>query len=326
VRFRFIEEQRGAFPTDRLCCVMNVNPRGLRAFRSRPASRRQRVDMVVLAHIKEQSRLSLGSYGRTRMTEEPKGCAAKWAGDISYIWAREGWLYLAVILHLHSRRVIGWAVSNRMKRGLAIRALKMATALRLPPKGCIFHSDRGSQYCSHDYQKILREHGFKVSMGGKGNCYDNAAVETFFKTIKAERYRYLRIERPSDEDRARGTPDPAGTIHLPDWADREWLKQLVAEQLVTIRDKRGYAREAWQKMRERSEALDATVYARAAAWIIGADRFDERMWRQLEKQAGGRDCHCRAKHRARETNTPRAGQMTTPRRRGWKISTPRYME
>ena len=110
----------------------------------------------------------------------------KWAGDISYVWTREGWLYLAVILDLHSRRVIGWAVSNRMKRDLAIRALKMAIALRSPPRGCIFHSDRGSQYCSHDYQKILREHGFKASMSGKGNCYDNAAVETFFKTIKAD--------------------------------------------------------------------------------------------------------------------------------------------
>lgn len=87
----------------------------------------------------------------------------KWAGDITYIWTREGWLYLAVILDLHSRRVIGWAVSNRMKRDLAIRALKMAIAFRAPPKGCIHHADRGSQYCSHDYQKILRQHGFKVS-------------------------------------------------------------------------------------------------------------------------------------------------------------------
>jgi len=125
----------------------------------------------------------------------------KWAGDINYVWTREGWLYLAVFLDLHSRRVIGWAVSNRMKRDppdrqanakhsaerLAIRALKMAIALRQPPKGCIHHTDRGSQYCSHDYQKILRQHGFKVSMSGKGNCYDNSAVETFFKTIKAER-------------------------------------------------------------------------------------------------------------------------------------------
>ena len=96
----------------------------------------------------------------------------KWAGDISYVWTREGWLYLAVILDLHSRRVIGWAVSNRMKHDLAIRALKMAVALRQPPKGCIHHTDRGSQYCSHDYQKVLRQHRFRVSMSGKGNCYD----------------------------------------------------------------------------------------------------------------------------------------------------------
>ena len=109
---------------------------------------------------------------------------------------REGWLYLAVVLDLYSRRVIGWAVSNRMKRDLAIRALEMAVALRKPAKGCIHHSpsrglqatpcravDRGSQYCSHDYQKLLRKHGFKASMSGKGNCYDNAAMETFFKTI-----------------------------------------------------------------------------------------------------------------------------------------------
>ena len=238
MRFRFIEEHRGSFPANRLCHVMDVSTRGLRAHRSRPASRRQRFDMVTLAHIKEQSRLSLGSYGRPRMTEELKEIGLdvghrrvgrlmrqngisvvrtrkhkvttdsdhkfniapnlldrdlaaeqpnqKWAGDISYVWTREGWVYLAVILDLHSRRVVGWAVSKRMKRDLAVRALNMAIAFRAPPKGCIHHTDRGSQYCSHDYQKILRQHGFKVSMSGKGNCYDNAAVETFFKTIKAE--------------------------------------------------------------------------------------------------------------------------------------------
>ena len=92
----------------------------------------------------------------------------------------------AVILDLHSRRVIGWAESNRMKRDLAIRALNMAMAFRQPLKGCIHHVDRGSQYCSHDYQKILCQNDFKVSMSAKDKCYDNAAVETFFKTIKAE--------------------------------------------------------------------------------------------------------------------------------------------
>ena len=110
----------------------------------------------------------------------------KWVGDISYIWTREGWLYLAVIIDLYSCRVVGWAVSNRMKKDLAIRALNMAINLRKPPKGCIHHTDRGSQYCRHDYQKILRKHGFEVSMSGKGSCYDNSVAETFFKTLKAE--------------------------------------------------------------------------------------------------------------------------------------------
>jgi transposase InsO family protein len=100
----------------------------------------------------------------------------KWAGDISYIWTGEGWLYLAVILDLYSRRIIGWAVSDRLKRDLAIRALNMAVALRRPPPGCIHHTDRGSQYCSHGYQNLLCKHGFLVSMSGKGNCYDTGPL------------------------------------------------------------------------------------------------------------------------------------------------------
>ena len=110
----------------------------------------------------------------------------KWAGDITYVWTREGWVYLAVIIDLFSRRVVGWAISNRMKQDLAIRALNMAIALRRPPQSCIHHIDRGSQYCAHEYQKLLRKHGFRVSMSGKGNCYDNSAVESFFKSLKAE--------------------------------------------------------------------------------------------------------------------------------------------
>lgn len=145
-------------------------------------------------------------------------------------------------------------------------------------------------------------------------------------TFKAETYRYLRIERPSDEDRALGAPNPAGMIHLPDWADSEWLKQLVAEQLVTIRDRRGYARQEWQKMRERNEALDTRVYARAAAWILGADRFDERMWRQLEKQAGVETAVKAQGTEPEKSSEPQAGRIAAPRRRGWKISTPKYME
>lgn len=238
MRFAFIDRMKKAFPIEVLCCVMKVTSRGLRAWRSRPMSQRQRDDMVLLAHIREQHRLSLGSYGRPRMTEELKGLGfavghrrvgrlmsqngiqvfrthkykattdsahnlnvapnlldqdfgatgpnQKWAGDITYIWTREGWLYLAVIIDLYSRRVIGWAVSNRLKKDLTIQALKMAINLRQPPEGCIHHTDRGSQYCAHDYQKVLRKHRFKVSMSGKGNCWDNAVTETFFKTLKAE--------------------------------------------------------------------------------------------------------------------------------------------
>ena len=110
----------------------------------------------------------------------------KWSADISYIWTAEGWLYLAVLIDLFSRRVVGWAVSDRLKKDLALRALRMALVTRHPPSGLIHHSDRGSQYCSIDYQAVLRKHGLLISMSGKGNCYDNAVVETFFKTIKSE--------------------------------------------------------------------------------------------------------------------------------------------
>jgi len=110
----------------------------------------------------------------------------KWAADISYIWTAEGWLYLAIVVDLFSRRIVGWATSDRMKKDLALTAMKRALALRQPPRGILHHSDRGSQYCSGDYQKLLADHGILPSMSGKGNCYDNAMVETVFKTIKSE--------------------------------------------------------------------------------------------------------------------------------------------
>ena len=105
-------------------------------------------------------------------------------------------------------------------------------------------------------------------------------------TFKAETYRFLRQDRPTREEQAAGALCPPGTIHLPDWADGEWLKQLTAEQLVTVRTKRGFARLEWQKLRERNEALDTRVYARAAAWIAGADRWPEARWADLEAQLG----------------------------------------
>ena len=103
-------------------------------------------------------------------------------------------------------------------------------------------------------------------------------------TFKTETYRFLRLNRPTDEELDGGTGFPPGTVHLPAWVDSEWVKQLVAEQLVTVRTKRGFARLDWQKLRERNEALDCRVYARAAAWIAGADRWPEAKWRDLEHQ------------------------------------------
>ena len=103
-------------------------------------------------------------------------------------------------------------------------------------------------------------------------------------TFKSETYRFLRLERPTPEELAGGSRFPAGTLHLPGWIDSEWLKQLVAEQLVTVRNKRGFSRLEWQKLRERNEALDCRVYARAAAWILGADRWSEAQWLELERQ------------------------------------------
>ena len=110
----------------------------------------------------------------------------KWAADISYIWTAEGWLFLAIVLDLYSRRIVGWTVRDRLRKDLALSALQRALVLRQPRAGILHHSDRGSHYCSNDYQRMLDRHGFIPSMSGTGNCYDNAMVETLFKTIKSE--------------------------------------------------------------------------------------------------------------------------------------------
>ena len=110
----------------------------------------------------------------------------KWAGDITYIWTREGWLYLAVILDLFSRRVVGWAMDHRIDRRLVLGALDMALTVREPTEDLLHHSDRGSQYASEDYRKRLKAAGIACSMSRKGDCWDNAVVESFFGTLKQE--------------------------------------------------------------------------------------------------------------------------------------------
>jgi putative transposase len=109
-----------------------------------------------------------------------------WVTDITYIPTGEGWLYLAVILDLCSRFAVGWAMSERITDDLTLAALAMALARRRPPQGLLHHSDRGSQYASGDYQRVLAQHGIVCSMSRRGDCWDNAVAESFFATLKVE--------------------------------------------------------------------------------------------------------------------------------------------
>ena len=123
-----------------------------------------------------------------------------WVTDITYVWTDEGWLYLAAILDLFSRRVVGHAMSERIDRALVLQALRDAVGRRVPDAGLLHHSDRGSQYASGDYQHALSERGITCSMSRKGNCWDNAVAESFFATLKTECI-YLRRFATREEAR-----------------------------------------------------------------------------------------------------------------------------
>jgi len=120
----------------------------------------------------------------------------KWVSDISYIWTRQGWLYLAVVMDLYSRAIVGWSMNVRMTQQLVCDALTMALFGRGFPKSVIIHSDRGSQYCSKRYQRLIAMNGLRCSMGRRANCYDNAAMESFFHSLKVELvHRELYVSR-----------------------------------------------------------------------------------------------------------------------------------
>jgi putative transposase len=113
----------------------------------------------------------------------------RWASDITYLWTGQGWLYLAVVMDLYSRRIIGWSMSRRIDRRIVLNALNMALGQRRPGDDLIHHSDRGVQYLSDDFQALLKVNGITCSMSDKGSCYDNAVVESFFASLKRERTR-----------------------------------------------------------------------------------------------------------------------------------------
>jgi len=110
----------------------------------------------------------------------------KGGSDISYVWTDEGWVYLAVVMDLYSRAIVGWSMHRRMTQHLVCDALTMAIFRRHEPKGTILHSDRGSQYCSTRYQRLIKNTGLRCSMGRRATCYDNAAMESFFHTLKVK--------------------------------------------------------------------------------------------------------------------------------------------
>ena len=125
-----------------------------------------------------------------------------WVQDITYIWTSEGWLYLAIVIDLYSRKVVGWSMGSRMKAQLVGDALTMAMWQRKPKAGLIVHSDQGVQYASHQYRRILRLHGFVGSMSKKGCCWDNAVAESFFGSLKQERvhWRNYRTRYAAQQD------------------------------------------------------------------------------------------------------------------------------
>ena len=167
---RFTGTRVGRKRVERLMRESHIQARARRRYRVTTDSRH---DLPVAANILDQN----------FHAERPDQV---WATDITYIWTLEGWLYLAVVEDLFSRRVVGWSMATHMRTELVLGALEMAIGNRLPEGDLVHHSDRGSQYASYAYQKVLDSHGIQCSMSRRANCLDNAAVESFFGTLKTE--------------------------------------------------------------------------------------------------------------------------------------------
>ena len=238
MRYQFIQQHTGQFPTVALCRVLQVTRSGYYAWKGREPSKRHKQNQALLSQIRTFFARSKQTYGSPRIWEdlqEAKICGGKqrvarlmrqaglravvaphfrvtteskhalpvaenllerdfgarevnrkWASDITYLWTSEGWLYLAVVLDLFSRRVVGWSMQASMDRSPVVNALQSALCQRHPQAGLLHHSDRGSQYASGDFQAVLSQQGIACSMSRRGNCWDNAPVESFFGTLKQE--------------------------------------------------------------------------------------------------------------------------------------------
>ncbi len=185
--YRELKERGIPVSRERVARLMRKNDIRARHKRRYKATTDSRHDLPIAANVLDRN-------------FEPARPDQTWTADITYIPTNEGWLYLAVVMDLYTRMIIGWSMETRMTRELVINALRMAYFRRKPQPGVMHHSDRGSQYCSDDYQKLLREYGMLVSMSRKGNCWDNAPMESFFNSLKNER---VHTQRYGTRDQAR---------------------------------------------------------------------------------------------------------------------------
>jgi transposase InsO family protein len=154
--------------------------------RERAIAVRLRRRFRVTTTSKHKHPIAPNLLGRRFAPDEVGAKDRVWAADITYVDTMEGWLYLAVILDLRSRRVVGWSMSQSLEESLVLDALRMALLRRQPGRGVLHHSDRGSQYAGEAFQKLLKDHGMTCSMSRKADCWDNAVVESFNATIKTE--------------------------------------------------------------------------------------------------------------------------------------------
>jgi putative transposase len=239
VRYSFIKDNSGQFPTRSMCDVLGVSPSGYYHWLNRPTSARAIRHDLILGQIKKVHSGKDGIYGYRRVYEQlladgvdcsesvvyylmrknrirakkkrrfvvttdsrhclpispnllerdfdVTGPNQVWVGDITYIPTDQGWLYLATVIDLFNRGVVGWSMNERIRKSLVVDAQKMAIRTRQPSPGLIMHTDRGSQYASAKFQQLLKTNGMLSSMSRKGDPWDNAVAESFFKTLKMER-------------------------------------------------------------------------------------------------------------------------------------------
>ena len=195
------EESRRAYGLPRIW--RELRDRGIRVgkrrlervMRENSIRARSRRKFKVTTNSDHSLPVSANMLDRNFSTDRPNRV---WTGDITYIATDEGWLYLAVVLDLFSRRIVGWSMGARVSRHLVIDALTMAWFRRRPEAGLMFHSDRGSQYASHEFQRTLKRFAMVGSMSRKGNCWDNAVTETLFGSLKVERLHGVRFRTRED--------------------------------------------------------------------------------------------------------------------------------